>query len=200
MATLNQTAGRGRLGRDWLESPGKGLAISTVVAPGPIPTLIPLIAGAALVDVLRARGVTAWMKWPNDVFVGSRKVAGILTEMPSSDRVIVGMGVNIRHQLGELPLDTATSLAAEGFDIDATDIADAWASNFRSRISSVGESTAVDWIEAHLGMLGETVAVDFPDGSRRTGVVRGITDNGALRLDAGDPVVAGDIVRLRPAD
>jgi BirA family biotin operon repressor/biotin-[acetyl-CoA-carboxylase] ligase len=196
-ATLNQRGGRGRLGRTWLESPGKGLALSIVVAPGPTPTLIPLVAGAALVEMLRERGVDAWAKWPNDVYIGDRKVAGILTEMPALGRIIVGLGVNVRHQKAELPLDTSTSLAAEGFDIDATDIADRWVAILLDRISRI--DVAQDWIESTLGLIGDEVSIEFPDGAVRTGIVHGITSAGALRLDSGDPIVAGEITRLRPA-
>lgn len=200
IATLNQTAGRGRLGRTWVDTAGKGLAISAVVSPGPIPTLIPLVAGAAVVAVLRPHGIDAWAKWPNDVYVAGRKVAGILTEMPGADRVVVGLGVNVRHSIEELPFDTATSLAVEGCDIDPRVIADEWLDTLKHRVTQVGDPALIDWIESMLGLRDDEVAIDFPDGHRRTGIVRGISDIGALLLDSGDPVVAGDITRLRPVD
>lgn len=197
-ATLNQRGGRGRLGRSWLELPGRGLALSVVVAPGPVPTMIPLVAGAAMVAVLRERGVHAWAKWPNDVYIGDRKVAGILTEMPAAGRVIVGVGVNVRHSVDELPMDTATSLAVEGFDIDATEIADRWLDVVLEWLPRIGDDAAHDWVESSLGLIGDSVTVEFPDGSHRTGTVVGVTREGALRMDSGDPIVAGEIVRLRP--
>ena len=198
-ATLNQRGGRGRLGRSWIETPGRGLALSVVVDPGPIPTLIPLVAGAALVALLRERGVRAWAKWPNDVYIGERKVAGILTEMPAAGRVIIGMGVNVRHSLGELPMDTATSLAVEGFDIDATDIADQWLARVLEWLPRIGDEATLDWIESSLGLIGDSVTVEFPDGTARSGSVVGLSPDGALRLDSGDPIVAGEIVRMRPS-
>lgn len=200
LATLNQTSGRGRLGRDWIETPGKGLAISLVISPTSIPTLIPLVAGAALVAVLRERGVDSWTKWPNDVYIGDRKVAGILTEMPSADRVIVGLGVNVRYSRDELPLDTATSLAAEGFDIDATDIAERWLVVVRERLNTIGTIALLDWVRAASGIIGRDVTIEFPDDTVHTATVATIAANGALELATGELVVAGDITRLRPVE
>jgi BirA family biotin operon repressor/biotin-[acetyl-CoA-carboxylase] ligase len=200
LATLNQTAGRGRLGREWLESPGKGLAISVVVHPTDIPTLVPLVAGAALVTVLNGHGINAWMKWPNDVYIGERKVAGVLTEMQEPGRIIVGLGVNVRHAQGEVPLETATSLAAEGFDIDATEIADAWLATVRARLAEVGTPALVDWVRSVSPLIGERVAIDMPDGTHREVDIRNIAPDGSLELTTGETIVAGEITRLRRAD
>ncbi len=200
LATLNQTAGRGRLGRDWLESAGKGLAISVVVHPTDVPTLVPLVAGAALVSVLTGHGVDAWMKWPNDVYIGERKVAGVLTEMPEPGRIIVGLGVNVRHAQGELPLDTATSLAAEGLDLDATEIADAWLATVRTRLAEVGTPGLIAWVRSVSALIGQRVAIDMPDGTRREVDVHDIARNGALELSTGETIVAGEVTRLRRAE
>ena len=200
LATLNQTAGRGRLGREWLESPGKGLAISVVVHPTNIPTLVPLVAGASLVTLLTVRGVDAWMKWPNDVYIGARKVAGVLTEMPDPGRIVVGVGVNVRHARGELPLDTATSLAAEGFDLDATEIADAWLVIVRKQLAEVGTPALIDWVRSVSPLIGERVAIDMPDGTHREVHIQNITSDGSLELTTGETIVAGEITRLRQAD
>jgi biotin-[acetyl-CoA-carboxylase] ligase BirA-like protein len=89
----HQTAGRGRLGRVWVDEPGAGLSFSVAVYPElPIarwPELT-LVAARAVADAI---GDEAAIKDPNDVFVGGRKVAGILAE--SSQRVVIGIGVNV---------------------------------------------------------------------------------------------------------
>ena len=203
VASLNQTAGRGRLGRDWLESPGRGLALSVVLTESvAVPTLVPLIAGAAAIETLRRSHpeTTAWMKWPNDVYIGDRKVAGILTEMPGSGRIVVGIGVNLRHGADELPLDTATSLAIEGLDIDPAEFADEWREIVLDRVAATDAPTTVDWVNSFLGMRGDVVRIDFADGTHRTGAVRAVSADGSLLLDSGDPIVAGEITRLRPAE
>ncbi len=99
-----QTRGRGRLGRAW-KSPKGGLWFSLILRP-PLPpaqTLaLPLVAALALAREIRSStGLPACVKWPNDVWIGSRKVAGLLTEMSSeTDRVqwmVIGVGVNVNN-------------------------------------------------------------------------------------------------------
>lgn len=207
VATLNQTNGRGRVGRHWIDVPGKGLAISVVIALDPaqpikFPTRIPLAAATAFIDAVQlvADPGNMWVKWPNDVFVGDRKVAGILTEMPSPDRVIVGLGVNVLHSEDELPVETATSLAVEGIIVDARRLADLWVAEFLTAMIAIDANDTMAWIADSTGLAGETVTVSFPDGSTATGEMRGLTGDGAMRLEVnGDiiTVVAGDVTRVR---
>jgi BirA family biotin operon repressor/biotin-[acetyl-CoA-carboxylase] ligase len=99
-----QTAGRGRWGRVWV-SPRGGLWYSLVLRPSIAPDRCPaltLVAALDWVRVLRRRGLDARVKWPNDVWVGENKVAGILTEMSAeTDRVhwvVMGVGVNVNNR------------------------------------------------------------------------------------------------------
>jgi Biotin/lipoate A/B protein ligase family len=93
----HQTAGRGRLGRIWVDEPGTGLALSVVLRPPPPVTRWPELTLVAARAVAGAVGPEAQIKPPNDVLVGGKKVAGILAE--AGDRVVLGIGVNI----GEAP-------------------------------------------------------------------------------------------------
>ncbi len=97
-----QRAGRGRKGRRWA-SPEGGLWMSVVLKPGkPDPRLV-FVGALAVVDVLGELGVEAWVKWPNDVWVGRRKIAGILTEAKGEEFVVMGIGLNVNNPLpGEL--------------------------------------------------------------------------------------------------
>jgi BirA family transcriptional regulator, biotin operon repressor / biotin---[acetyl-CoA-carboxylase] ligase len=97
-----QTAGRGRQGRSWHSPRGDSLYLSLVLRPELSPRQVPpitLAAGLAVIDAVNSAGVAASLKWPNDVLVGERKLAGILTEMSTRgdrvDHVIVGIGVNL---------------------------------------------------------------------------------------------------------
>lgn len=204
IATMDQTAGRGRLGRDWVELSGKGLAVSMVVTePVSVPTLVPLIAGSTAIDVLREMTGDAdelWMKWPNDIYIGDKKVAGILTEMPTSERIVIGLGLNIFHATGELPVETATSLALHGLVLDPVAFVEMWRDGVLALMRATDTQSTVDRVNSRLGLRGESVRIDFPDGSHRDGVVRGVDSTGALLLDSGDPVIAGEITRLRRAD
>ncbi|HZO98126.1 MAG TPA: biotin--[acetyl-CoA-carboxylase] ligase [Gaiellaceae bacterium] len=89
----HQTAGRGRLGRVWLDEPGSGLTFSVVLRPPPPPARWPELTVVAARAVAGAVGPGATLKDPNDVLLDGRKVAGILAE--AGDRVVLGIGVNV---------------------------------------------------------------------------------------------------------
>ena len=89
----HQTAGRGRLGRVWVDEPGAGLSFSVVLRPPPPVARWPELTLVAARAVAGAIGPEAEIKHPNDVLVGGRKVGGILAE--ASDRVVLGIGVNV---------------------------------------------------------------------------------------------------------
>jgi BirA family biotin operon repressor/biotin-[acetyl-CoA-carboxylase] ligase len=94
-----QTAGRGRQGRVWTTQPGAALTMSVVLRDPP--PLLPMIAAVAVAE---ACGADARIKWPNDVLVGGRKVAGILAEgRPHEGWAVLGIGVNVAVDVGELP-------------------------------------------------------------------------------------------------
>jgi BirA family transcriptional regulator, biotin operon repressor / biotin---[acetyl-CoA-carboxylase] ligase len=105
-----QTNGRGRYGRTWLSLPGKGLYCSLILRPTPAhchPALLSLSTSVAIVDTLnRECGLNAQVKWPNDVFIGGLKIAGVLVETHFQDHnlvfVIVGIGLNLYYTGEEL--------------------------------------------------------------------------------------------------
>lgn len=118
-AADEQTAGRGRLGRDWVAPPGSSVLASIALRPA-VPTEklaeLSLVAGRACSRALTAvADVIPEVKWPNDVLIGGRKVAGILAEAHEG-RVVLGIGINVLQAEDELPLRAqhpATSLLLE---------------------------------------------------------------------------------------
>jgi len=116
-----QTKGRGRLGRTWHSPPGSGIYVSIVLRPSFKPEEAPgisLMTALALADAITALGVhDVRIKWPNDILIGGKKVAGILTEL-SADRgrinhLVVGVGINVNQKVEDFPDEirgTATSL------------------------------------------------------------------------------------------
>jgi BirA family biotin operon repressor/biotin-[acetyl-CoA-carboxylase] ligase len=116
----SQTGGRGRLGRRWISPPGRNLYVSLLLRPDVPPagaTHLSLVAGVALADALEGMGVPGGLKWPNDLFLGDRKAAGILAEMASDpDRVrhvVIGVGINVNMGPEDFPPEIsgrATSL------------------------------------------------------------------------------------------
>ncbi len=107
----HQTAGRGRLGRVWVDEPGTGLSFSVVVYPELPVARWPELTLIAAHAVAGAIGSEATIKHPNDVFVHGRKVAGILAE--SSERVVIGIGVNV----GSAPWPGAGFVETERLDL-----------------------------------------------------------------------------------
>jgi BirA family transcriptional regulator, biotin operon repressor / biotin---[acetyl-CoA-carboxylase] ligase len=112
--TDHQTAGRGRLGRTWEEAPGAAVLVSVLLRPpagrrAPELSLVAAVATAEAVEA--ATGLSAQIKWPNDVMLDRRKVAGILAEMRGTD-VVVGIGVNVNQTRAQLPADARTPAAS----------------------------------------------------------------------------------------
>jgi BirA family biotin operon repressor/biotin-[acetyl-CoA-carboxylase] ligase len=109
-ATDRQTSGRGRYGRPWEAPPGRAVLLSVMLHPPPerhLPELSLVAALAAAEAIEGATGLTAQVKWPNDVMLNRRKVAGILSEL-SEGVVVVGVGINVNQTRDELPLDAPT--------------------------------------------------------------------------------------------
>jgi BirA family biotin operon repressor/biotin-[acetyl-CoA-carboxylase] ligase len=110
-----QSAGRGRQGRTWTGPPGSALLCSVVVRDPP--RLLPLAAGVAVAE---AAGGQARLKWPNDVLIDGRKVAGILVEgRPRDGWAVVGMGINVAVRLDELPAELQDRAGTLGLAPDA---------------------------------------------------------------------------------
>jgi len=113
-----QSAGRGRQGRTWVAPPGRALLMSVVVRDPP--ALLPLIAAVGVADVC---GRAAQIKWPNDVLLDGRKVAGILVEgRPQEGWAVLGIGLNVAVSADDLPddlRDRATGLGREPSDVES---------------------------------------------------------------------------------
>jgi BirA family transcriptional regulator, biotin operon repressor / biotin---[acetyl-CoA-carboxylase] ligase len=114
-----QTAGRGRLGRDWVTPPGSSVLASVALRPDVPTAVLPelsLVAGRACARALaEVAEVVPEVKWPNDVLVGGRKIAGILAEAREG-RVVLGIGINVLQTADDLPQRAqypATSLLVE---------------------------------------------------------------------------------------
>lgn len=119
MATDEQTAGRGRLGRPWLAAPGTSLLFSVNLRPtvptSRLPGLTIVVGVAAAEGIRQATGLMPEIKLPNDLLVGGRKLAGILAEA-REDRVVLGVGINVNVAARVLPAGVdrePTSLLAE---------------------------------------------------------------------------------------
>lgn len=201
-----QTAGRGRQGRRWESPPGENLLFSVLLripcAPARVPPLS-LVVGLAVRDaVANAIGDDAIVKvkWPNDVHVNGRKIAGILVESSVSgtkvESLIVGIGINVHTR--EFPPElapTATSVAIEGGVADrAAILADVLAGLDRDleRAAHTGLGAVHARLVAHDALAGRRVSGDGLEG-----IASGIDTEGRLLVRAGDGtvqrVVSGEV-------
>ncbi len=182
-----QTAGRGRLGRVWHAPPGRAILCSALLRPQAGPRLpeLSLVAGVATAKAVEAAlGLSAQIKWPNDVMVNRGKVAGVLAE--ARDGVVVlGIGINVNQTRDELPPDARVPPASLRV-IDGRVHARA---PLLADLLATLEREYDRWLEGGLEALyAELGARDFLRGRRVTatgasGVAVGIDRGGRLELD-----------------
>ena len=212
----HQTAGRGRLDRTWETPDRAALTFSVLLRPTVEPARwpwLPLLTGYAVGWALREAGAAACLKWPNDVTVEDRKVAGILVERvdtPSGPAAVLGIGLNVHQTREELPVEHATSVALEtdgtpdrqailvGILATLRREYDAWQ-------GSDGASLAASY-QRVCTTIGREVRVDLPSGETLTGRADAVDGDGRLVVESDGRLVAvsaGDVVHVRaqtPAD
>jgi BirA family transcriptional regulator, biotin operon repressor / biotin---[acetyl-CoA-carboxylase] ligase len=214
VVALAQTAGRGRLGREWFSPPGAGLYVSIVCRNASAGSMLTLAAGVALTDGIRnATGLPVAIKWPNDIVVsdmaapgGRRKLAGILAEGVMGpggvQHVVVGVGINLRPAAYPARIaGRATSLEAElGRAVDRAGLLAEILCAFNEHLSALaaGECRSVldRWRERAPSAVGTRIEWTA-DGLPRTGTTAGIDEDGALLVNAGkgvERIVGGEIV------
>lgn len=206
-----QSAGHGRMGRSWTSPPRSSLLFSVLLRPR-VPlarwSWLPLLTGLAVLPAIRGVGVEPALKWPNDVLIGERKLAGILAER-AGDAVVVGVGLNVTLSEAELPVPTATSLALEGApDVDRADLLAALLHAFGERYDAWEERAGdpAHLLEAYrrsCDTLGRSVRVQLPHAPDLIGTAVDVDGDGRLVVQpdeagAGPVTLAsGDVVHVR---
>ena len=225
-----QSAARGRLDRRWEAPARSSVSVSLVLLPvngagRPLPThrysWLSLLAALALREALtETAGLPAELKWPNDVLVRGRKIAGILAQLGplgagGAPPVILGTGLNVTLTEPELPVPTATSVLLENPDtVDRTELLKSYLSRFatlyRSFCNADGDPTAGmaggpslhKRVEHFLSTLGKQVRAQLPGDHEIIGHATRLDEYGSLLVvDAAGHehvVTAGDVVHLRP--
>lgn len=221
-----QPAGKGRLGRSWEVPAGSAMISSVFLHPGqhirradvPADSFLPtgyawlsIVAGIAICDTLRTlTGVPAELKWPNDVVVRGRKLAGILAQVVSAPvvtapvgstqglgpGVVVGAGINVSLTEQELPTPRATSLVLEGATtLDRNVLLPAYLNNFaslyRDFVAAGGDAQRplaggpglLELAQSHMVTVGQDVRVELPGGAMVHGTATGLGYDGALLVD-----------------
>lgn len=239
-----QEAGKGRLGRAWVVPAGAAMISSVFLRPSdrspsaadqaefgaPAFALtgyawLSILAGVALCEALREHtSVPAALKWPNDVVVNGRKLAGILAQLvpftTGGPGVVVGAGVNVNADAHQLPTDRATSLLLEGAIPEALDrnvllpaYLNTFAALYNEFVVAAGDAAApliggvgdgrslLELAAQHMSTLGQDVRAELPGGAMLHGTAMGLGNDGSLLIrDAAGTfhtVSAGDVIHLR---
>lgn len=189
-----QTSGRGRGGRRWLTPPDTALALSVVLRPAldPVTAAGLMTLGAlAVTDALEAQGLEPEIKWPNDVLLGGRKVAGVLVEAswsgPALEFAICGIGINVRP--ASVPRDQevdypATCVeAALGRRVDRERLLLAVLAGLDRWYPRLGTEAMLQAVQSRLALAGHQVALRTTGDQEITGRVLGVCADGRLRLE-----------------
>jgi BirA family biotin operon repressor/biotin-[acetyl-CoA-carboxylase] ligase len=187
LLALQQTAGRGRRGATWFSPPGESLAFSILLRPEEPKALWPrlaLAAGLAVAEAAESFGPSTGIKWPNDVWIGRRKLAGILVEA-GKDFAIVGIGFNV-NSTGFPPevSEIATSLRIEtAHEHPRHEVLAAVIHSFCRRYRGIGRDFdhLLDAVRQRCVLNGHHVSLTTSSGPRQ-GVVEGIAPGGELLL------------------
>lgn len=224
----HQTAGRGRGGRAWVGVPRAQIAFSVGIDTADVPAAgwgwLPLTTGVAVLDAVAAvTGVEAGLKWPNDVLVGDRKLAGILAEASAlrasgssglsalrasgSSVIVVGIGLNVTLRSDDIAQPGATSLLELGVnDLDRNSLVLRLLGELGTRVGAwraAGGADAqllADYRRASV-TISAPVRATLPGDREIIGVAQSIDEQGRLCIDAGGQVFAvsaADVVHLRP--
>jgi BirA family biotin operon repressor/biotin-[acetyl-CoA-carboxylase] ligase len=210
LVTDYQSAGRGRLGRRWEAPPGASLLVSVLVRPRSPATMARLhgvtqaLALAACRACADVGGFTPSLKWPNDLLVGDRKLAGILAEAVSDGprvvAVVAGMGLNVAWP--ETPTDEAISAAsAAGRPLDRDELLDAVLDHLAGHLHDWEHDPDAlhDEYRSALATLGRTVRVETPAGIVE-GVAVDVRPGGELVVERDGThheISVGDVIHLR---
>ncbi len=191
-----QSAGRGQRGHTWHAAPRQNLLVAQVWEPGFLPvarqfTLTEIVA-LALVDLFRMYGLDARIKWTNDIYIGDRKIVGILIENNMSRgriaRCVTGIGVNVNQTDFDPSLPNPTSMRLElGREVDREEVlmrlGDLLSRRFKELESGVDLSGEY---HAHLYRLDEPSPYRYPDGAEFQATLRGVRATGELVLEMSD--------------
>jgi len=207
----SQTAGRGRMGREWASPKSKGAYFSVILRPDILPKEVPCITLFSALSVAKTirdmLNLAAFIKWPNDVLIDNQKICGILTEMNAeTDKinfVIIGIGININTKKEELPKDATSIMEASGKELSRVEVVRGIFKNmdkYYKLFNSGHISGIIKEYKEFSNFLGTRVRVTYHD-TKIEGYAADVDEDGALilRMDSGlnERILAGDVSMLR---
>ena len=190
-----QTAGRGQRGHTWESREGENLTLSLLLEPQFLPPseqfLISECVALGVCDALMHYGIEAQIKWTNDIYIGDRKLAGILIEHKLQGsalaRTVAGIGLNVNQKAFSDDLPNPISMAqATGREFDREEVLQIVTTSLMARYEQLREGGAKELqadYHQRLYRLGQEHCYALPDGSRFRGIIRGVEPTGALRIE-----------------
>ncbi len=208
LVTEFQSAGRGRLDRTFITLPQTALLFSFYVKPNNRDDRwgwIPLLVGQSVCKAISESfnvGNAIKMKWPNDILLNEKKLAGLLVErLETNDGagVVIGIGLNVSASQEELPIEGATSLEIEGFhNVDREKLLIKILTSFEGFLKrwESNDPTLLSEYCASSATIGKKVSIELPGGEKITALASSIDVTGALVLDDDRHITVGDIVHI----
>ncbi|MEK6648817.1 MAG: biotin--[acetyl-CoA-carboxylase] ligase [Actinomycetota bacterium] len=205
-----QSAGRGRLDRSFVAPPQSALLFSFFIKPlrdSADWLWLPLLAGQAVCAAIESQcrldvNHIPKLKWPNDILMNEKKIAGLLSERidhRDGAGVIIGIGINVHLGQDELPVSTASALNLQGCSgCNRDELLVAILQNFTDYLErwESGDVRLVREYEARSATIGRQIRVESPTGTVRESTAIGIDPSGALILTTGELLTVGDVVHL----
>lgn len=199
-----QTHGRGRIDRTFDAKKSTALLFSYYVEPKrerkdwPFLTLLAGISTARVLNTYLNGADAIELKWPNDLMIREKKLGGIIAEQ-DGEGVIIGIGINVNANQEDLPLLQATSLFLEGSSqLDRNVILAGILNDFERTFTSWNQGEIfVDRYREISSTIGKHVKVILPSGENIEALAMDIDSTGALLLEGGERITAGDVVHLR---
>jgi BirA family biotin operon repressor/biotin-[acetyl-CoA-carboxylase] ligase len=207
-----QTSGQGRMGRGWVSPEGRSLSLSVLLRTVHAPGWLSPVAALSLVSTIRSLGLSdaIGLKWPNDVLVTGRKLAGILVRATNAGDYVVGLGVNLRP-ISEFS-ESAISLEEIGYEATIDEFLASLLASLRARYlrmliepQQFVQDTRSEYSSECL-TIGRSVRVELPDEQQIFGLANGIDDAGRLLVSIENQfgessetlaLAAGDVWHLR---
>ena len=197
VAAVSQTAGRGQRGNRWESAPGDNLTFSFILKPEGLPArevmAVTCLATLAVHDALREEGVPAVIKWPNDIYVGNRKICGMLVENglegPDIAWSVVGIGINLNQT--EFPggvLNPTSLKRLTGKDYDPGAFLEKLCHGIETLLPALDNQEGRNGLRAayERDLFRKDSPAPYRDlvtGQEFTGIIRGITPEGLLRIE-----------------
>lgn len=209
LVASEQTAGRGRLDRQWVSPPGASISMSLLLEPAPefpqwgwLSILAGMAVSSAVGDIAQPGAVT--LKWPNDVLLHGDKLCGILSERvehPTGPRAVIGIGINVALTRDQLPVPNATSLALAGLPAEQSPLVAGILNHFSRyyRLWSRSGSLLAEY-EARCASIGAELTIVVDDEHRVHGTGVGVDKFGRLEVATAEGVqtfAVGDVVHAR---